>query len=67
VSAQDSIPVVSDVFLCHNSRDKPAVAEIAQELSKENIKPWLDQADIIGGSFWHTTSAFKQGAIVNLA
>jgi hypothetical protein len=54
LNAQHSIPEVFDVFLCHNSEDKPAVREIAQELSKENVRPWLDEADIIGGSFWHT-------------
>jgi DNA polymerase III delta prime subunit len=46
---------VFDVFLCHNSEDKPAVREIAQKLSEEDINPWLDEADIIGGSFWHDT------------
>jgi TIR domain len=45
---------IFDVFLCHNSEDKPAVREIAQKLSEENIKPWLDEADIRGGSFWRT-------------
>ena len=43
-----------DVFLCHNSEDKPAVREIAQKLSEENIKAWLDEADIRAGNFWHT-------------
>ena len=45
---------IFDVFLCHNSEDKPAVREIAQKLIEENIKPWLDEADIRAGSFWHT-------------
>jgi len=40
------------VFLCHNSEDKPAVRDIAQELSQEKIKPWLDEADIKSGVFW---------------
>src|SRR4029077_4560198 len=40
--------------MCHNSEDKPVVREIAQKLSKKNIKPWLDEADIRTGSFWHT-------------
>jgi hypothetical protein len=54
VSAQDSKVEIYDVFLCHNSGDKPVVREIAQKLSEENIKPWLDEADIRSGSFWHT-------------
>jgi DNA polymerase III delta prime subunit len=45
---------IFDVFMCHNSQDKPAVREVAQKLSEENIKPWLDEADIRSGTFWHT-------------
>jgi energy-coupling factor transporter ATP-binding protein EcfA2 len=54
VNAQDSKAEIFDVFLCHNDEDKPAVREIAQKLSGENIKPWLDEADIRSGSFWHS-------------
>ena len=54
VNTRDSKAKIFDVFLCHNSADKEAVRGIAQELSKENIKPWMDEADIIAGSFWHT-------------
>jgi hypothetical protein len=32
---------IFDVFLCHDSEDKPAVREIAGKLSHENVKPWL--------------------------
>ena len=45
---------IFDVFLCHNSEDKPVVREIAQKLSEENIKPWLDEAEIRAGTSWHT-------------
>jgi hypothetical protein len=31
------------------------VREIAQKLTQEKIKPWLDEADIRVGNFWHTT------------
>jgi hypothetical protein len=55
VNAQDAKAEIFDVFLCHNSEDKPAVREIAQLLTTENIRPWLDEADIRTGSFWHTT------------
>lgn len=55
VNAEDLKPEIFDVFLCHNSEDKLAVREIAQKLSQQNIKPWLDEADIRAGSFWHTT------------
>jgi eukaryotic-like serine/threonine-protein kinase len=53
VNGQDSNAEIFDVFLCHNSEDKPAVREVAQKLSQENIKPWLDEADIRTGSDWH--------------
>jgi hypothetical protein len=32
-----------DVFLSHNSADKPAVETLARRLVKEGIQPWLDQ------------------------
>jgi eukaryotic-like serine/threonine-protein kinase len=54
VNAQDSKAEIFDVFMCHNSEDKRAVREIARKLSEEHIKPWLDEADIRSGSFWHT-------------
>ena len=46
VSGSSPKAEIFDVFLCHNSEDKPAVREIAQKLSEENIKPWLDEAEI---------------------
>jgi hypothetical protein len=54
VSGQDSQAEIFDVFLCHNSEDKPAVREIAQQLIKEGIKPWLDAEQIPPGSSWQT-------------
>jgi len=39
VNAQDSNAEIFDVFLCHNSEDKPAVRDIAQQLVREGIKP----------------------------
>lgn len=41
-----------DVFLCHNSEDKPAVIEIAQQLQQRNIKPWLDMWELQPGLLW---------------
>jgi hypothetical protein len=45
---------IFDVFLCHNSEDKPAVREIAQMLVQEGIKPWLDDEQIRPGTSWQT-------------
>lgn len=41
-----------DVFLCHNNEDKPAVIKIAQQLQKNNIKPWLDIWELRPGLPW---------------
>ena len=54
MNGQDSNAEIFDVFLCHNSEDKPAVREIAQQLVKEGIKPWLDIEQIPPGTSWQT-------------
>jgi hypothetical protein len=41
-----------DVFLCHNSVDKPEVIEIAKRLRDKGIKPWLDIWEIRPGLAW---------------
>jgi formylglycine-generating enzyme required for sulfatase activity len=41
-----------DVFLCHNSQDKPAVIEIANQLRANNINPWLDKWHLRPGFSW---------------
>lgn len=41
-----------DVFLCHNSIDKPAVKEIGRQLKKEGILPWLDEWELRPGFIW---------------
>jgi hypothetical protein len=53
VNAQDAKTESFDVFLCHNSEDKPAVREIARQLAEQGIRPWLDEADLQAGDFWH--------------
>src|SRR5271165_2988433 len=55
VNGQDSNAEIFDVFLCHNSEDKPAVREISKKLAEENIKPWLDEEEIRPGTSWQTT------------
>ncbi|AUB40232.1 DNA-binding transcriptional regulator YiaG, XRE-type HTH domain [Nostoc flagelliforme CCNUN1] len=40
-----------DVFLCHNSKDKPAVIEVAEQLQQQGIVPWLD--------IWHLRPGFS--------
>jgi hypothetical protein len=41
-----------DVFLSHNSADKPAVEELARRLAKEGLQPWLDKWNLIPGEPW---------------
>ncbi len=38
-----------DVFLAHNSQDKPSVIAVANELKKLGVKPWLDGEQIRPG------------------
>jgi hypothetical protein len=52
VNGQDSRAEIFDVFLCHNSVDKPAVREIALKLVKVGLKPWLDDDQIRPGTTW---------------
>jgi GTPase SAR1 family protein/uncharacterized Zn finger protein (UPF0148 family) len=41
-----------DVFLCHNSKDKPQVTAIAEQLKERGILPWLDVWEIPPGKRW---------------
>lgn len=41
-----------DVFLCHNSIDKPAVKGIAKALKARGLLPWLDQWELPPGQPW---------------
>jgi GTPase SAR1 family protein/nucleotide-binding universal stress UspA family protein len=41
-----------DVFLCHNSEDKPAVRELAQQLRDRGLRPWLDERELRPGLPW---------------
>ncbi|MGZ4954032.1 MAG: tetratricopeptide repeat protein [Methylobacter sp.] len=41
-----------DVFLSHNSIDKPIVRELANVLKIRNLRPWLDEVDLKPGVAW---------------
>jgi len=41
-----------DVFLSHNSRDKPAVRELAEALRARGLKVWLDEWELVPGRPW---------------
>ena len=41
-----------DVFLSHNSRDKPSVERIAEKLKRAGLEPWLDSWCLTPGGNW---------------
>jgi len=41
-----------DVFLCHNSADKPTVRRIGQQLKEAGILPWIDVEQLPPGLPW---------------
>jgi len=43
---------VFDVFLCHNSNDKPAVRELNQSFRVAGIRTWLDEEQLSLGLPW---------------
>ena len=48
---ESDMPVM-DVFLSHNSRDKPLVEELARRLLNMGVTPWLDIWNLIPGEPW---------------
>ena len=38
-----------NVFLCHSSKDKPAVRELYKKLKENQIEPWLDEESLLPG------------------
>jgi hypothetical protein len=41
-----------DVFLAHNSQDKPAIETLAERLKQHGLKPWLDKEQIPPGRWF---------------
>jgi tetratricopeptide (TPR) repeat protein len=41
-----------DLFLSHNSKDKPVVCEIAEALRRRGLQVWLDKDDLVPGQPW---------------
>jgi hypothetical protein len=41
-----------DVFLAHNSRDRPAVLNIAKALQDRGLQVWLDEWELLPGRSW---------------
>jgi CheY-like chemotaxis protein len=51
-SMPQSTQVRVHVFLCHTTKDKLAVRELAQRLRADKIQPWLDEDEILPGQDW---------------
>jgi len=43
-----------DVFLAHNSADKPQVKAIANKLEERGLKTWLDERQILAGQLFQS-------------
>lgn len=56
-----------DVFLCHNSEDKPAVKKIGQQLMELGILPWLDEWNLRPGIPWQDVLEKQIESINNTA
>ncbi len=41
-----------NVFLSHNSKDKPAVRRLANALEARGIRAWLDERELVPGRPW---------------
>jgi len=46
------MPKRFDVFLSHNSKDKPAVRELAEALRARGLEVWLDEWCLLPGQRW---------------
>lgn len=44
-----------DVFLCHNSINKPQVKKIGEKLKARGLMPWLDEWELRPGVPWQRT------------
>jgi hypothetical protein len=40
------------VFLCHANEDKPIIRKLYKKLKKNEVQPWFDDEDLIGGQEW---------------
>ena len=41
-----------DVFLCHNSADKPTVRRLKKALEKRGLRVWVDESQLVPGFPW---------------
>jgi hypothetical protein len=56
-----------DVFLCHNSDDKPEVKKLGEQLKSLGIFPWLDEWELRPGIPWQRLLQQQIGKIKSAA
>ena len=56
-----------DIFLCHNSEDKPFVKRIGLDLIQKGILPWIDEWEMSGGERWQAVLEEKINDIPSVA
>ena len=56
-----------DVFLCHNSKDKPEVKQIGEQLKQQGLQPWLDEWEFRPGFPWQRELESQIGHIKSAA
>lgn len=56
-----------DVFLCHNSADKPSVKKIGEHLKESGLLPWLDEWELPPGKPWQELLEAQIGSIQSVA
>ena len=56
-----------DVFLCHNSKDKPEVKQIGEQLKQQGLQPWLDEWEFRPGFPWQRELEKQIGHIKSAA
>jgi CheY-like chemotaxis protein len=52
-----------DVFLCHNSQDKPTIKQIGNDLAARGLRPWLDEEQLQPGLPWQDALEQQIGEI----
>ncbi len=67
VSRSPSVDCTYDVFLSHNSADKPAVQVLAERLREAGLKPFLDVWHLTPGQSWQRELAEALAASASTA
>jgi hypothetical protein len=57
----------ADVFLCHNSEDKPLVREISANLERLGVRTWLDNSALRPGDPWPELLEFQVQSVKSAA